>query len=139
MPLLRVKSRQLTAAGVQRVPRLVGTQAGLPLLKDGRVLDVANVIWCTGFDADFSWIDLPVLSDDGLPLHNKGVVLQEPGLYFVGLHFLYAASSSMVQGVVRDAARIAQAIARRVPDKSTAVEAARHAGAPPRVIAGTRQ
>ena len=74
-------------------------QDGRPLLEDGRVLDVANVIWCTGFEPGFSWIDLPVLAEDGLPIHRKGIVTQEPGLYFVGLHFLYAASSSMVQGV----------------------------------------
>ena len=122
MPLLRVKSSQLKAAGVHRVPRTVGTKDGGPLLEDGRVLDVANVIWCTGFEPGFSWIDLPVLSDDGLPQHEKGVVLQEPGLYFVGLHFLYAASSSMVHGVGRDAEYIAKAIAARVPAALDAVD-----------------
>jgi putative flavoprotein involved in K+ transport len=113
MPLLRVKSRQLAAAGVKRVPRTLGIQNGLPRLDDGRFLDVTNVIWCTGFEPGFSWIDLPVFSEGGLPVHEKGVVLEEPGLYFVGLHFLYAASSSMVQGVGRDAERIAEVILAR--------------------------
>ena len=40
--------------------RTVGVRDGLPVLEDGRALDVANVIWCTGFVPDFSWIDLPV-------------------------------------------------------------------------------
>jgi putative flavoprotein involved in K+ transport len=43
-PLIRVKSKHLAAAGVERVPRVAGVRGGLPLLEDGRVLDVANVI-----------------------------------------------------------------------------------------------
>ena len=42
---------------------IVGVQDGLPVTEDGRVLDVANVIWCTGFRPGFSWIDLPVLGE----------------------------------------------------------------------------
>jgi putative flavoprotein involved in K+ transport len=85
---------------------------GLPVLEDGRVLDVANVIWCTGFHPGFSWIDLPVLGSQE-PIHERGVVASEPGLYFVGLHFLYALSSVMIHGVNRDAERIANEIAAR--------------------------
>jgi putative flavoprotein involved in K+ transport len=111
-PLIRLKPRDLAAAGVQRLPRVTGVRGGRPLLEDGRALDVANVVWCTGFDAGFSWIDLPVFGPDGEPLHERGVVASEPGLYFVGLHFLYAFSSDMIHGVGRDAARIAGLIAR---------------------------
>jgi putative flavoprotein involved in K+ transport len=112
-PLIRVKPRDLLAAGVKRVPRTVGVRHGSPLLEDGRVLDVANVIWCTGFDPGFSWIDLPVLIKRGEPRHEGGVVPSMPGLYFVGLHFLYAMSSTMIHGVGRDAGRVARAIAAR--------------------------
>jgi len=52
-PLVRVKPRDLAAAGVERVPKMAGVQDGLPVLEDGRVLDVANVIWCTGFYPGF--------------------------------------------------------------------------------------
>jgi putative flavoprotein involved in K+ transport len=48
-PLIRVKPRDLAAAGVERVPRTAGVEDGRPRLEDGRVLDVANVVWCTGF------------------------------------------------------------------------------------------
>ena len=34
-------------------------------LVGGRALDVANVIWCTGFGKDVSWIDIPVTGEDG--------------------------------------------------------------------------
>ena len=115
-PLVRVKPADLTAAGIVRVPRVVGVRDGRPLLADDRTLDVANVIWCTGFHPGFSWIHLPVLGDDGLPRHERGVVVEQPGLYFVGLHFLYAISSDTVNGVGRDAERIARAIAARVRD-----------------------
>jgi len=113
-PLIRTKSRHLAAAGVERVARVVGVRGGLPLLEDGRTLDVANVVWCTGFDPGFSWIDLPVLDEHGEPRHTSGVAENEPGLYFVGLHFLHAASSTMIHGVGRDAERIAATIAQRV-------------------------
>ena len=109
-PLIRVKGRDLWALGVKRVPKMSGVRDGRPLLADGTVLDVANVIWCTGFHPGFSWIDLPVIGEDGEPLHDRGVARGRPGLYFVGLHFLYAVSSTMIHGVARDAARIARAI-----------------------------
>jgi putative flavoprotein involved in K+ transport len=112
-PLIRVKPGDLAAAGVERVPRITGIRDGKPLLEDGRTLDVTNVIWCTGFDPGFSWIDLPAFESSGLPMHNRGIVPDEPGLYFVGLHFLHAMSSAMIHGVGRDAARIAHTIAQR--------------------------
>ena len=109
-PLIRVKSRDLEAAGVRRAPRVIGARDGMPLLADGRTLAVANIIWCNGFDAGFDWIDLPVFAEDGEPMHRSGVVESQPGLYFVGLHFLHALSSAMVHGVGRDAQRIVEAI-----------------------------
>jgi putative flavoprotein involved in K+ transport len=110
-PLVRVKPKDLTAAGVQRVPRVVGAGDGHPLLADHRILEVANVIWCTGFGPDFSWIDLPVFDENGNePAHYRGVVASQPGLYFVGLHFLYAMSSGFLPGVDRDAGHVVRAI-----------------------------
>ena len=111
-PLIRVKPRDLAAAGVERVPRVTGIQSGSPQLEDGRTVDVANVVWCTGFEPGFSWIDLPVLGPQE-PLHRRGVVESEPGLYFIGLKFLYSVSSEQIQGVGRDAGYIAGKIAAR--------------------------
>jgi putative flavoprotein involved in K+ transport len=84
---------------------------GHPLLADQQILQVANVIWCTGSGPDFSWIDLPVFGEnEHEPRHHRGVVASQPGLYFVGLHFLYAMSSGFLPGVDRDAEHIVQAI-----------------------------
>jgi putative flavoprotein involved in K+ transport len=116
LPLARVRPKDLTAAGIQRVPRTAGARGGLPVLDDGRKLEVANVIWCTGFVPDFAWIDLPVFAQDGGPVHDRGVVGSEPGLYFVGLVFLYALASSLVGGVGRDAEHIAEHIAAGQPN-----------------------
>ena len=111
-PLIRVKPKDLAAVGVERVPRVTGVQSGLPQLEDGRSVDVANVMWCTGFHPGFSWIDLPVLGPQE-PLHRRGIVESEPGLYFIGLKFLYSVSSEQIQGVGRDADYIAGKIADR--------------------------
>jgi putative flavoprotein involved in K+ transport len=111
IPLARVRPKDITAAGIDRVPTTAGTRGGLPVLDDGRDLEVTNVIWCTGFEPDFAWIDLPVLGDDGDPVHDRGIVGSEPGLYFVGLFFLYALASSLVGGVGRDAEHIVKHIA----------------------------
>ena len=115
-PLVRVKPKDLAAAGIERVPRVVGVRDGLPLLEDGCVLEAANVIWCTGFRPDFSWIDLPVFGNDEEPkepIHRRGIVAAQPGLYFVGLFFLYAMSSGFLPGVGRDAEHIVKHIASR--------------------------
>jgi putative flavoprotein involved in K+ transport len=98
----------------------------LPVLEDGRVIEPANIIWCTGFHPGFDWIDLPVFDDIGDPRHDSGIVLSQPGLYFVGLHFLHAMSSGMIHGVGRDADRIASHIAthrRRASDRIPATQA----------------
>ncbi len=113
-PLIRTRSTDLAAAGVQRVPKVAGVQNGLPILEDGRTMDVANIVWCSGFTPGFSWIDVPILDAHGVPTHDGGVVTSEPGLYFVGLLFLYAFSSTMIHGIGRDADRIAGVIDERV-------------------------
>ena len=113
VPLIRIKSRDLKAAGIERVGRVIGVRNRRPLLDDGRVLDVSNIIWSSGFDPGFEWIDLPAFDDQGAPKHRSGVVDSVPGLYFVGLPFLHAMSSSMIHGVGRDAARIVNAASSR--------------------------
>jgi putative flavoprotein involved in K+ transport len=117
-PLVRVKPKDLIHAGIERVERVVGVRNGQPLLADDRTLDVANVIWCTGYEPGFSWIDLPVFGDDGKPLHERGVVHRVPGMYFVGLHFLYAMSSATLIGVGRDAEHVAKAIESRIAKRT---------------------
>jgi putative flavoprotein involved in K+ transport len=119
-PLIRRREQDLAAADVERVGRVVGVQDGLPMLEDGRVLDVPNVVWCTGFRTEFGWIDLPVFDGDGQPLHYRGVVETEPGLYFLGLIFQYSLTSDVLPSRGRDAEYIAKHIAARAPKRAPA-------------------
>jgi putative flavoprotein involved in K+ transport len=112
-PLVRVKPKDLLNAGIQRVPRVQGVCEGKPLLADGKVLDVNNIIWCTGYKTGFPWIHLPVFDEVGDPIHERGVVSKVPGLFFLGLHFLYAMSSATLMGIGRDAQYIADTVAQR--------------------------
>ena len=105
LPLGRVRRKDFAAAGIERVPRR-GGRNGYPVLEDGRVLEVANVIWCTGFTPNHDWIDLSLPSHNGIPIHDRGIVESCPGLYFIGLLFLYSLSSSLVGGVGQDAEHI---------------------------------
>jgi putative flavoprotein involved in K+ transport len=118
-PLLRHRRKELLAAGVERtLARTVGAVGGRPVLDDGRVLDVRNVVWCTGFRPDFSWIDVPFeKEDDDYPVQYRGVVESAPGLYFVGLLFLHSFTSMLIYGAGRDAERVARHIASRRPGR----------------------
>ena len=113
-PLIRSKRADLERAGVELAPdKTVGVQHGRPALAGGRVLDVANVVWCTGFRQDFSWIDAPVIGQDGWPVESRGVVPEAAGLYFAGLAFQYAFASMLIGGAGRDAKHVARHIAGR--------------------------
>jgi putative flavoprotein involved in K+ transport len=112
-PLVRVKPKDLIAGGVKRVPRVIGVERGRPKLEDGELLQVENVIWSTGFLPGLEWVDLPIFGIDGEPLHDRGIVTSEPGLYFVGLRFQYSMTSDLINGVGRDAKWVAEAIAER--------------------------
>jgi len=113
-PLVRVKPQDLIDAGIERVPRVVGVRSGRPLLANDRTLDVNNVIWCTGYHPGFAWIKMPIFGEDARPVHERGIVHGMPGMYFVGLHFLYAMSSASLIGVSRDAERVVKALASRL-------------------------
>jgi putative flavoprotein involved in K+ transport len=118
-PLIRVKPKWLDAAGVKRVGKTVAANAGRPVLEDGRDLDVANIVWCTGSGVDLSWLDVPVLGEEGMPTHERGVVQSEPGLYFVGLPFQFSAASAAIPGTGRDAEYVARQLLKR--SKATVV------------------
>lgn len=111
IPLGRARRKDLIDAGIERVGRTAGVRNGRPLLDDGRVLDAANVIWCTGYTPDFTWMDLPLPNRRGWPIQDRGIVESVPGLYFMGLLFQYSLSSALLGGVGRDAEHIVNHIA----------------------------
>ena len=70
---------------------------------------IGSIVWCIGFQPDFSWIDLPVFNGRGYPGHARGVTAQE-GLYFLGLPWLHTWGSGRFSGIARDAAWLADRI-----------------------------
>ena len=79
---------------------------------------ITSIIWCIGFTPDFTWVEAPVFNGRGQPGHQRGVTAQ-PGLYFLGLPWLYTWGSGRFSGVARDAeylvARIVEGRAESMP------------------------
>jgi putative flavoprotein involved in K+ transport len=112
-PLIRNKPKDFVTHGIERIPKIVEVKDGLPVDENQQVIDAKNIIWCTGFYPAYSWIDLPIFKDRE-PMQDRGVVKNEPGLYFVGMHFLYSLSSAMIHGAERDAEHIVSTILSRL-------------------------
>ena len=111
--MIRVKRRDLTERGVERVTsRVEEVRGGLPVV-DGTPREVSTVVWATGFRQVFDWIHLPVIGDDGWPQEMRGVSPDAPGLFFCGLSFQYSFSSMVLPGVGRDAAYVVDRVAAR--------------------------
>jgi putative flavoprotein involved in K+ transport len=121
-PAFRIKQDDLDRRGVTRnQARMTGVSEGRPMLGDGTVLDVTNVVWCTGFKQIFDWIQLPILDEHGWPVEYRGVVDDAPGLFFCGLSFQYAFSSMVFPGISRDADYVARQIVTRSATANRAV------------------
>jgi putative flavoprotein involved in K+ transport len=74
--------------------------------------NIGTVIWCTGYQTDFGWVEIPVFDGKGYPAHDRGVTPVE-GLYFLGLPWLYTWGSGRFSGVARDAVYLADYIVAR--------------------------
>ena len=111
-PLVGMSGKTLTRAGIQRVGRVTGERGGLPLCGT-EALEPSVVIWCTGYEPDYRWMQLPVLDESGRPRQRAGVVPDSPGLYFVGLRLQRSLTSALLGGVGDDAAYIADRAAAR--------------------------
>jgi putative flavoprotein involved in K+ transport len=111
-PLVGIAPRAIAAGGVERLGRLTDVRGGVPVC-EGVPVDARVVVWCTGFAPEYGWIDLPVLDESGSPRHRRGVALDAPGLYFLGLRFQHTMTSALIGGVGSDAAYIAARVAAR--------------------------
>jgi len=110
--LIGIPERVLVDAGVRRVGRVEEARDGFPVV-DGAPIRPSAIVWCTGFTADYSWIDAPVFDEHGWPRHRRGVAADAAGLYFLGQRFQYRLTSSLVGGVGDDAAFVADEVVRR--------------------------
>jgi len=79
-----------------------------------RELDIAaaairSVVWCMGFGSDYGWVQAPIFDGRGRPCHDRGVT-DVPGLYLVGLPWLYTWGSGRFSGIARDAEYLAELV-----------------------------
>jgi putative flavoprotein involved in K+ transport len=95
--------------GVELHRRAVDASGRTVRFSDGSALDVASLIWATGFRHDHSWIDAPVFDEHGRVAHTRGVT-QSPGLYLLGMSWQHTRGSALIGWVGDDAAYIADAI-----------------------------
>jgi putative flavoprotein involved in K+ transport len=89
--------------------------ASTPILElDLRAAGITSIIWATGFGNDYDWLKLSLLDERDEPLHEHGVT-QFPGIYFLGLRWLYKQKSGFLSfgGPAEDAAYLAEQIATR--------------------------
>jgi putative flavoprotein involved in K+ transport len=105
--LIGSSSRDVRRHGVEVRPRAVRAEGRTIGFADGSTSEVDAVIWATGYRPDHSWIELPVLGDDGRPRHRRGVT-EVPGLYFLGLSWQHTRGSALLGFVADDAAYIAE-------------------------------
>jgi putative flavoprotein involved in K+ transport len=87
--------------------------------EDGSELEVDAVIWATGYRSDYSWIKLPILSEDGRLRDRRGVT-DVPGLYFLGLTWQHTRGSALIGFIKDDAEFIAEKIAEYQQSKKPA-------------------
>ena len=63
---------------------------------------VSTVIWATGFSPDWSYVQLPIFDKTGYPTNRRGVT-SVPGVYVLGLPWLWTWGSGRFLSVGRDA------------------------------------
>ena len=125
--LIGSSPRALRRHGATVRTRAIDGKASGVVFDDGTALTVDSVIWATGFRPDHSWVELPVFDAGGRVAHQRGVTAS-PGLYFLGLPWMYTQGSALLGWVKNDAEFIAQRI-----------EAGRSASPAPPVPAKTAQ
>jgi putative flavoprotein involved in K+ transport len=97
-------THRVTLSQGSRIPHLPRRLVGKSLhFWGGSQLDVDAVVWATGYRADYSWIQLPVLDPTGAPIHRRGIT-DHPGLYFLGMKHQHSRGSALIHWVTHDAA-----------------------------------
>jgi putative flavoprotein involved in K+ transport len=80
-----------------------------PSVLDLEEAGITSIVWSIGYHADYSWVNVGVFDGHGHPTHQRGVS-PAPGLYFLGLPWLYSWGSGRFAGIERDARFLAEQI-----------------------------
>lgn len=95
---------------IRLVPKVEAFAGREVRLQDNSSVTPDNILWCTGFVNDYTWIDIPdALDEQGNVIHQRGVspIL---GLYFLGLPWQHCRNSALIGGVGQDAEFLAKEI-----------------------------
>jgi putative flavoprotein involved in K+ transport len=107
--LIGSSSKQLRRLGVDLHPRAISTSNATVSFADGSDLQVDAVVWATGYQPDYTWIQAPLLGAGERVRHQRGVT-NVPGLYFLGLYWQHTRGSALLGWVKDDAEYIATQI-----------------------------
>lgn len=120
-PIMRPSPRDLAKRhGVRLHGKLQDIETGRLRFADGEMLglDELSIIWCTGYQADYRWIQLDqreaAFDSRDNPRHDRGCVSGAAGLFFVGLRYQHTVASHDFYGVGRDAEYVANRIRARL-------------------------
>lgn len=89
-----------------------------PTELDLRGRRIGSVIFSTGFSGDFSWLRIPALDAQGIPVHVGG---RSPvqGIWFIGLTWMRHRASAMIDGAEDDSAFVVDGIAHQLSARPT--------------------
>ncbi len=109
-----IEQHQLDLAEEQVLRLHDGYEESEILELDLKQANINSVVWATGYAFDYSLVKLPVTDADGFPISQRGVTAY-PGLYFLGMPYLYKQKSGLLMGIGEDAEYLADHIAARIP------------------------
>ncbi len=124
--LIGSSPKQLRRLGVDLHPRAVSASNDSASFADGTQLRVDAVVWATGYQPDYSWIEAPVLDAAGRVRHHRGVT-DVPGLFFLGLSWQHTRGSALLGWVKDDAEYLATQIQTRADSRKRRPDAANRA------------
>ncbi|SMB83516.1 FAD-dependent pyridine nucleotide-disulphide oxidoreductase [Hymenobacter roseosalivarius DSM 11622] len=111
--------RLIKRGKVEEKPLIARISGSTIFFTDGSQGQYRAVVWATGYRLNFTWLQVPdALDEQQQPLHYQGISVV-PGLYFMGLPWQRARSSSLICGAGRDAEFIARDLLRYVPIPTT--------------------
>jgi putative flavoprotein involved in K+ transport len=112
-PVIGLETKSLLDSGeIKLTARVVSMEGHEVTYKDGTKEKVSSVIWATGFQYDYSWIEISgVLDSHNKPIHQRGVSSVK-GIYFLGLPWLSRVGSAQINGVGYDAKCLAEHLAK---------------------------
>jgi putative flavoprotein involved in K+ transport len=106
--------------------RLAAVRGSRLAFDDDSTLDTRDltVLWCTGYRGRYEWIrpraGALAIDERGYPVHERGVIDDAEGLYFVGLRYQHTVASHDIYGVGADAKYVAEHIAGRLLGRAPA-------------------